>query len=90
MILDEVFLAGGCGQERIRQALDGSDFLWVGVHCDPDLAEQRESRRSNRRPGMARQQALSVHAGVIYDLEVNTTYCSTEQCAQDIAARIHR
>ena len=86
MILDEVFLAGSVGQERIRQALDGCDVLWVGVHCDPDIAEKRESGRLNRQPGMARQQALRVHAGVTYDLEVNTAHCSAEQCAHDIAA----
>lgn len=90
MILDEVFLAGSSGQERVRQALDGSEVLWVGVRCDPDIAEKRESRRRNRQPGMARQQALIVHTGVTYDMEVDTAYCSAERCARDIAARIRR
>ena len=89
LILDEVFLSGGVGQERLRLALDGSKFLWVGVHCHPDVAAARESRRPNRPTGMARQQALSVHAGVRYDLEVDTTVSSSEQCAQQIASIVH-
>lgn len=89
MILDEVFLTGSAGQERLRQALDGSDVFWVGVRCDADLAERRESCRADRQPGMARRQASSVHAGVTYDLEVDTTHRFAKQCAQDIAERLY-
>ena len=53
MILDEVFLAGSAGQERLRQALSGSEPFWVGVRCDSDLAQRRESSRPDRQPGMA-------------------------------------
>src|SRR6202044_1435050 len=30
VIVDEVFLDGGAGQERLRMALDGLEVLWVG------------------------------------------------------------
>ena len=89
MILDEVFLSGGAGQERLRRVFDGSVVLWVGVHCEADIAASRESERPNRQPGMARHQATRVHAGVAYDLEVDTTNRPAEQCAQDIAAQMH-
>ena len=88
MILDEVLLSGGAGQERIQSAFRGVKLSWVGVRCDPDVAASREVRRLDRVEGMARQQAVSVHGGVAYDLEVDTTNRSTEECARDIASQL--
>lgn len=88
MILDEVLLSGGAGQERLRSTFSGLDVIWVGVHCDPDVAAAREAQRADRVEGMARQQALKVHSGVVYDLEVSTTNRSSEECAHDIANRL--
>ncbi|GCD18507.1 chloramphenicol phosphotransferase CPT family protein [Cellulomonas algicola] len=88
LVLDEVLLAGGAGQERVRRALDGLDVVWVGVHCDPEVAAAREAHRPDRVPGMARDQALSVHAGVRYDLEVDTTRRPTLDCAAEITAAL--
>jgi len=85
MILDEVLLSGGDGQERLRSTFGDVDMVWVGVHCDPDVAALREAQRADRVEGMARQQALSVHSGTTYDFEVDTTNRSTEDCANDIA-----
>ena len=73
VILDEVFLDGGSGQARLRAAFDGLDVLWVGVRCDPVVATAREADRPDRVPGMATRQALAVHDGVAYDVEVDTT-----------------
>ena len=84
MILDEVLLSGGAGQEHLRSTFSDLDVMWVGVHCDPDVAAAREAQRADRVEGMARQQALSVHSGVVYDIEVNTTNRSSEDCAHDI------
>lgn len=88
LILDEVLLSGRAGQERLRTAFSDVELIWVGVRCDPDVAVSREARRLDRVEGMARQQALSVHGGVIYDVEVDTTQNSTERCAQDIARQL--
>ncbi len=88
MILDEVLLSGGAGQKRLRSAFSDVDVSWVGVHCDPDVAAAREARRADRVEGMARQQASSVHSGVVYDLQVNTTTRSSEECAQNITSSL--
>ncbi|WP_343317383.1 AAA family ATPase [Arthrobacter sp. TMP15] len=88
LILDEVLLSGDAGQERIRSTFADVDLIWVGVHCDSDVAVSRESQRLDRVEGMARQQALSVHAGVFYDIEVDTTNRSTDDCARDIASQL--
>jgi chloramphenicol 3-O phosphotransferase len=88
LILDEVFLAGGAGQERFRALLGGLDVLWAGVHCDPLVAAERESGRPDRVPGMAMTQAVAVHEGVVYDVEVDTTDSSALACARQIAGLI--
>ncbi len=88
LILDEVFLAGGAGQQRLRGLLGDLDVLWVGVHCDPLVAASREGARPDRVPGMAMTQATAVHAGVAYDVEVDTTDCSSVACARRIAEAV--
>ena len=85
LILDEVFLAGGAGQQRLRALLVGLDVLWAGVHCDPLEAASREAARPERVRGMAMTQAVTVHSGVVYDVEVDTTDCSAVACARRIA-----
>lgn len=85
IILDEVLLSGDEGQRRLRSAFGGMPMLWAGVHCDPDVAAAREASRGDRVPGMARRQASCVHAGVVYDIEIDTTARSAAACAQMLA-----
>jgi len=88
VIVDEVFLDGGDSQERLRIALGGLAVVWVGVRCQPEIAEARELQRSERIRGMARDQAERVHAGVSYDIVVDTTDTSSAKCATAIAERV--
>lgn len=88
IIVDEVFLGGEKSQARLRAAMEGVRVVWVGVHCDPDVAEERERHRPDRVPGMARRQAETVHAGVVYDLVVDTADASPEECARAIASYV--
>jgi chloramphenicol 3-O phosphotransferase len=88
VIVDDVFLGGPDSQARLESALEGLDVLWVGVHCDPEVATAREVGRSLRIAGMATRQAETVHRGVRYDIEVDTTNAPTLDCARAIAARV--
>lgn len=84
VILDDVYLDGVSAQTRVSAALGGLAVVWVGVRCDADVAESRETARVDRIPGMARDQAERVHLGMRYDLEVDTTETSATQCAESI------
>ncbi|MER7671133.1 chloramphenicol phosphotransferase CPT [Kitasatospora sp. NPDC096128] len=88
VLVDEVFLGGAASQQRWRAALDGLDVLWVGVRCDPAVAAAREAARGDRVAGMAAAQAEAVHEGVGYDLVVDTSRASAEDCADAILARM--
>lgn len=86
VIIDDVFLGGASSQQRWQQALRGLDAVWVGVRCDSTVAAQREAARGDRVIGMAALQAEAVHAGVQYDVEVDTTYDDSTLCARSILA----
>ena len=85
VIIDDVFLGGPASQQRWREAIGDVEELWVGVHCEPAVAAGREIARGDRAGGMAAQQALVVHDGVTYDVEVDTTHTESIECAQIIA-----
>ncbi len=88
IVVDEVFLGGASSQARWRAALEGLDVLWVGVHCDPAVAAEREAARGDRVAGMAAAQAEAVHQGVAYDLVVDSSRAAAADCARAITARV--
>jgi chloramphenicol 3-O phosphotransferase len=90
VIADEVFLEGRPSQARLASALHGLSVVWVGVHCDPDVAETRETQRGDRIRGQARDQAVRVHKGVQYDIVVDTSRTSPSQCAATIVEWVSR
>lgn len=90
VILDEVLLGGGAGQRRIAEALSGLSVLWVGVHCSPAVAAEREKGRPDRIVGMASSQAMTVHEAVRYDVVVDTTATSSDECARTVLAHVQQ
>ncbi|MEU0674002.1 chloramphenicol phosphotransferase CPT [Streptomyces sp. NPDC006172] len=88
IIVDDVFLGRAASQRRWEEALSGLDVLWVGVRCESEVAAGREVARGDRTVGMAASQAESVHVGVRYDVEVDTTHTESLVCARAIAARV--
>ena len=85
VIIDDVFVSGVAARDRWQAALAGASVLWVGVRCDPAVATAREASRGDRVTGMAALQSESVHAGITYDLEVDSSASSAVECAQRIA-----
>jgi chloramphenicol 3-O phosphotransferase len=88
VILDEVFLDAGDSQATLQKALRGLDVVWVAVRCDSEIAEARELQRGDRARGLAKYQAERVHAGVTYDIAVDTSDTSPEACAISIIATL--
>ena len=61
--------------------------VWlVGVRCNLAELERRESQRTDRDVGTAREQFESIHAYVVYDVEVDTAQMNSDQCAEVIKA----
>ncbi|MDX3385105.1 MULTISPECIES: chloramphenicol phosphotransferase CPT [Streptomyces] len=88
VIVDDVLLGGADGQRGWEKVFDGVDVLWVGVRCDAQVAAGREIARGDRVPGMAVSQAEAAHAGVRYDVVVDTSRTESLACARVIAERV--
>lgn len=71
--------------ESLLQLFDGLEVVFVGVHCPLEELERREKKRGNRGRGRARLQFDQVHAQAIYDVKIDTSVLSTEECASAIA-----
>ena len=88
VILDVVLLDGGVAQRRLQASLGEARVFWVGVKCDAEIAEARELARGDRVVGMARRQMAMVHAGIAYDVEVDTSSGTPQHCAQQLLAAL--
>jgi chloramphenicol 3-O phosphotransferase len=60
----------------------------VGIRCPLHVLEEREKQRKDRTCGQAREQFEVVHAHVVYDLEVDTSVSTPQECAQQVRARL--
>ncbi|KVW44018.1 chloramphenicol phosphotransferase CPT family protein [Burkholderia ubonensis] len=84
LIVDEVLL----GDEKAEYArlLAPFQVTMVGLHCPLNVLEERERQRGDRLIGLARWQYDKVHAGLSYDIAVDTSTATPEECAQRVAS----
>jgi chloramphenicol 3-O phosphotransferase len=64
-----------------RRRLAGHAFHLVGLVAPLEVIERREQARGDRTLGLARWQYDKVHAGMVYDLELDTSLASPEALA---------
>jgi chloramphenicol 3-O phosphotransferase len=89
VIVDHVLLDDALLQ-NCRETLAGLPVWFVGVCCPLSVLEQRERERKDRTLGQARAQFNTVHAGKRYDIEVDTSVSTAEECAALVKARMGR
>jgi chloramphenicol 3-O phosphotransferase len=86
-VIDDVWLVAD-QPVGLRSALPAADTLWVGVHCPLVIAEQRERERGDRIVGTARGQHGMVHTFRDYDLDLDTSVATPQECAAAILAAL--
>jgi chloramphenicol 3-O phosphotransferase len=86
-VIDDVWITREQA-DQLPRALVDSRVLWVGVHCPLVVLERRERERGDRRRGTARGQFDLVHGWRPYDLELDTSTMSPEECAEQIMAAL--
>jgi chloramphenicol 3-O phosphotransferase len=84
VIVDDVLEEEPPWVENLLTLFEGLDVLFVGVHCPLAELEKREQERGDRKRGMARLQFDQVHAQALYDVEVDTSKLSPQECAARI------
>ena len=87
VLVDDVFI-DPAWLEGWRSELTDLSWLLVGVFAPLEVLEQRERARGNRIMGEARRQVDSIHAGISYDLTLDTATHSPEQCARAVIAAL--
>lgn len=87
LIVDDVILDNDGALDDYRMRLAAHDLKVVAVRAPLDVLEAREAARGDRLIGLARWQHPRVHAGVVYDFEVDTAAASPEDCARRIRDR---
>ena len=85
VVIDHVLEESEWHQE-CHEALQGHRVLSVGVHCPLDILRVREKARGDRGIGLAERQYPRVHRHGGYDLEVDTSNFSPDECALRILA----
>ncbi|WP_369426459.1 chloramphenicol phosphotransferase CPT family protein [Pelagicoccus sp. SDUM812002] len=74
--------------EECFQALKDRSVFFVGVRCPLPILEARERMRADRRTGLAKAQFDLVHVKKVYDLELDTSEMSSDDCAKLILKMI--
>jgi hypothetical protein len=78
-LMGDPFDASECAS-RLRHL----DVLMVGVHCPLAVLEEREKARGDRPHGLARGELSRVHLYASYDLEIDSSERSPQDCARAI------
>jgi len=87
VIADHVLVEPAWAEDCARLFADLPAYL-VGIQCPLEVLEQREGSRRNRTIGQARLQFPIIHRSAVYDLEVDTSLLSPEECASRIRDRL--
>ena len=87
VLVDDVFIEPAW-LDGWRVELVDVEWLLVGVVAPLHVLEEREVARGNRIAGEARAQTDLIHHGIEYDLIVDTSRQSPEECALSILAAI--
>ena len=88
VIVDHV-LAQSAWLEECVTLFDGLEVIFVGVHCPLEELERREINRGDRQIGLTRYQYRQVHAHGIYDIELDTSNLTPEECASIIVEYVN-
>lgn len=70
--------------DECLDSLRDYDVYFIGVKCPLEVLERREITRGDRQIGFARWQHERVHRYGDYDLEIDTSIHSPEECAEQL------
>ncbi len=91
LIVDHLLVQGVEPYNWLEECLDQIapfTVYLVGVHCPLEELRRRELARGDRGVGQAERQFSRVHQHGVYDLEVDTSLLSAEECAVLIKERV--
>lgn len=87
ILADHVFIEKAWVDECAELFADMNAYL-IGLQCPLEALEQREKDRKDRTLGQARLQYEIIHKFTQYDLELDTSKLSVEECAEQVIERL--
>jgi chloramphenicol 3-O phosphotransferase len=87
IIADHVFVEKAWVDECASLFGDMDAYL-IGLFCPLEILEQREKDRKDRTLGQAHEQFDVIHKYVIYDLELDTSVSTVDECAIKVIERL--
>jgi chloramphenicol 3-O phosphotransferase len=87
ILVDHVLVEKQWVEECARLFADLPAYL-IGLHCPLEILEERERSRKDRTLGQARVQWPVIHRHATYDLELDTSLLSPDECAERIIERM--
>ena len=87
VIADHVFVEKAWVDECATLFADMNAYI-IGLQCPLEVLEQREKDRKDRTLGQAREQFEVIHKFVTYDLELDTSKLTVEECAAKVIERL--
>ena len=93
LIVDHLLVQGVEPYNWLEECLDllaPFTVYFIGVHCPLEELRRRELARGDRGVGQAERQLNQVHRHGVYDLELDTSVFSAEQCALKVKELVAR
>ena len=87
IIIDDILLDSDFLEDYLEIFSDLKVYF-IGLFCALEVVEKREASRAGRFPGTAESQLEVCHAHGVYDLSVDTSVLSPDECATKIIDRI--
>jgi chloramphenicol 3-O phosphotransferase len=87
VLADHVFVEKAWVDECAALFANMNAYL-IGLQCPLEVLEQREKDRKDRTLGQAKLQYDVIHKYTKYDLELDTSKLTTEECAEQVIERL--
>ena len=87
IIIDDILLEASFLDDYLKTFCD-LKLYFIGLFCPLEAVEKREASRIGRFPGTAQSQLEVCHAHRVYDLSLDTSILSPEDCAEKIIGRL--
>lgn len=87
ILADHVFVEKAWVDE-CAELFSGMNAYLIGLHCPLEILEQREKDRKDRTLGQAKLQYAVIHKYTQYDLDLDTSKLSIEECAEQVIERL--
>jgi chloramphenicol 3-O phosphotransferase len=83
-LIADTFYKVPSAREHLFWTFGRDHVFYVQLFCDLSELERREMARGDRRKGLARSQFEQIYAFTEYDMQIDSTTLSIEECTQEL------